>query len=180
MDLAQLPSSTASAALTFFGIISPRRRLRSEIAADIALRDQLSPGSEAHQMLDVRITRDVAWLTGFLAPEVQKKTNWSTVVFGVLMLAGFGWWTVRLAQSDSWWGFATGFAAFLGFAAIMGSREVVRSTDGATYSAAVSGAFVADPGAAVEVGDEEPDPNHGGRRAATSEADAVAPAPGTG
>jgi hypothetical protein len=130
MDLAQLPGSTANAALTFMGIISPRRRLRAEIAADIELRDKLEPSSYGYQMLDARITRDIGWLTGFVLPAKQKETNWSSAIFGLLMLAGFGWWTVRHISEHSWWGFATGFGAFMGFAGLMGSRhDVPQPTD---------------------------------------------------
>lgn len=126
LDLAQLPASAANAALTFFGIISPRRRLRAEIMADKELQKLFDSESDAYKMLDARATFDVALLTEHIIPANKKKTNWSAALFGALMLAGFAWWTWQLHEAHSAWQWLTGVAAFLGFASMMGSRTPVQ------------------------------------------------------
>lgn len=126
LDLAQLPASAANAALTFFGIISPRRRLRTEIMADKQLQKLFDPESDAYKMLDARMTRDVAVLTEHQIPVDKKRTNWSAALFGALMLAGFAWWTWRLHEAHSAWQWLTGVVAFFGFASMMGSRTPIQ------------------------------------------------------
>jgi hypothetical protein len=121
-ELTQLPASAANAALTFLGIISPRRRLRAEIIADKQLQNLFDKDSDAYRMLDERTTFDVALLTEHLVPANKKKTNWSSAAIGLVMLIGFAWWTWRLHEAHSGWQWLTGTLASFGFFGMLGSR----------------------------------------------------------
>jgi uncharacterized membrane protein (DUF2068 family) len=64
-----------------------------------------------------------------------RKTQWGTVILGIVFAISFAVWTVYLVRDGfSWWAVATGFFAFVGTTIVIGGLEDTRRlpAEGAT------------------------------------------------
>ena len=89
-------------------------RLRSKLKSDVEILSKLDPESKAHATLKKNIEVAVEQLYPSSGQPAQKVIV-SDVIFGVIFLVGFGFWTAYLVRDGfSNWALLTGFFAFAG------------------------------------------------------------------
>jgi hypothetical protein len=134
-----------AAVLEGIGVVGRSRR-RAGIRADLDLLKELegfpdlAPGTFAYTTLQNRIIVDVMRLAGVDLRTSRRDIPWLSVVFAVLLAAGFGYWTAVLNESGfRWYSLFPGVFAGLMFISILGmlGRKVGASPGDGSDGAAV-------------------------------------------
>jgi hypothetical protein len=107
--------------------VAGRSRRRAGIQADLDLLKELegfpdlAAATVAYTALQNRIIVDVMMLAGVDLRTSRRDIPWSSVVFTVLLAAGFGYWTAVLSESGfRWYSLFPGVFAGLMFVSILG------------------------------------------------------------
>jgi hypothetical protein len=133
-----------AAVLERIGVVGRSRR-RAGIRADLDLLKELegfpdlAVGTVAYTALQKRIIVDVMMLAGVDLRTSRRDIPWTSVVFAVLLVAGFGYWAAVLNESGfRWYSLFPGVFAGLMFVSILGmlGRKVEASPGDSSDGAA--------------------------------------------
>jgi hypothetical protein len=136
-----------------WALMTPGRkeaRLRTAIHDDLALLGELEShpefeaGTPSHAALAAWISTQVFALSSGQGRR-RRAMNWTTLAYGAVMAAAFGWWTWRITTTTAgfpWYGWITAALAAAGVLAILG--ELTSPSGAASQGSAPDGASVDD------------------------------------
>jgi hypothetical protein len=120
MELLKAIAAIGAAAAALIPILNSQlfSRPRAKLKTDLEILHLLDPHDENYPL--VKASVDSSIRTIYLQQEKRKlseklkRFNWRLLITGVIVLGGFGWWTVSLVRDDSWWAIVTGYFTFIG------------------------------------------------------------------
>lgn len=125
VDVLKVIGGVLSAGATLYGLIASRTRLRAKLRTDIEIYSKLDKDHEGRD--DVKNAIDATIAKIYKPGKRSEKQTVLGFVFGLVMFAGFTWWSVSIYRNievSNWWISATGYGALIGLYFILQSGGI--------------------------------------------------------